>query len=207
MPKNVGRSCIGLADGDGYLSEVEISVGAGAFWFVFGITLSDAPHWFPYPDRDKNTVLQTEYAGSTLEALFGGLAGIEDSGKAFDALTLSPRCAVDPRLDAGVAFTTCYPLPDGYCRYHWQFDRANGTVRIALSTSARKVRLRILLPAGTQPGGLGANGESGSPGSKPSEKASMPFATVPPKGPCRSKCSPRLSKLSHKARSTCSLAA
>ncbi len=149
------------------ISSLRLTRGApGAFWFVLGITLSDAPHWFPYPDRDKNTVLQTEHAGATLEALFGGLAGIEDGGKAFDALTLSPRCAVDPRLDAGVTFTTRYPLSDGYCRYHWQFDRANETIRLALSTSARNVRLRMLLPAGTEPAGLSVDGASAQPAIK-----------------------------------------
>ncbi len=124
------------------------SEAPGAFWFVLGITLSDAAHWFPFPDRDKNTVLQTEHAGSTLEALYGGLAGIEDSGKAFDALTLSPRCALDPRLDAGVTFTTRYPLSKGYCRYHWSFDREAGEIRLSVSTSARQARLRVLLPEG-----------------------------------------------------------
>ncbi len=121
-----------------------------SFWFILGLTLSDAAHWFPFPDRDKHAVLQTEHAGSTLEALFGGLAGIEDSGTAFDNLTLSPRCIVDPRLDDGVTFTTRYPLSKGYCRYHWSFDRAQSRVSLRLSTSAKHVRLRLLLPEHSQ---------------------------------------------------------
>ncbi|MBI5724720.1 MAG: hypothetical protein HZA50_12225 [Planctomycetes bacterium] len=118
---------------------------AGGFWMVAGITLSDKPAWFPV-DPVSFGIPDNWGAAAVVYALVEGLAGVKDTGVAFDRVLLAPRwpaAGVD-----SVKSSITYPASDGYVAYDYKLDRKAKKISMALTASGDKCRCHILLPAG-----------------------------------------------------------
>ncbi len=112
-----------------------LTVGAGPARFARGIRS------FGLPDVWSQ--------GAIHHALVEGLAGIEDTDRAFAAARISPRWAA---TEAGSAAACVhYPASDGYCAYTWRHDRRARRLEVDVTGSFRQATLRVLLPAGLRP--------------------------------------------------------
>jgi len=133
---------------DREISEIVLNASeSGNLWFVAGITLCDKPVWFPRFDFSYG-IPDNWGAAAVVYALFEGLAGVKDTGVAFDKAQLSPRWS-----SAGVAQATVsvvYPASGGYLRYTYEFDKKKKSVRIAATGTAHDVAFSLLLPQKAQ---------------------------------------------------------
>jgi hypothetical protein len=77
-------------------------------------------------------------------AVAEGLAGIEDTGRAFDSVRVSPRWASSQASSADI--TLHYPASDGYCSYRYKLDRGKRRITLDLSGSFGKADIHCLLP-------------------------------------------------------------
>ncbi len=103
------------------------------------------------PGLGTPDTLPTDGWGSAamLNALTEGLAGVEDEGKLYREVRLSPRWAATDRISAQV--TLGYGASGTYFSYSW---RHNPDGSIALTWGGREtgiVHLHMLLPAGSSP--------------------------------------------------------
>lgn len=124
-------------------------------WFILALSGTATPAK-PAPAKISGGYHPLWGAGLVTQALIQGLAGIQDQGVAFDRLRLAPRW-----LAAGVAEATAcarYPESDGYARYHYRYDHAQGRLRVDLAARAEKVALELLLPEGKQARAVALNG-------------------------------------------------
>lgn len=78
-------------------------------------------------------------------AIAEGLAGIEDQGRAFDRVKVSPRWAATAANEADVTFH--YPASDGYCTYRYR-DNRRGRLTLELTGSFAHADMHCLLPRG-----------------------------------------------------------
>ncbi len=125
-------------------------------WFVLGITACDLAVYFP-PSDVSFGIPHNWGAAAVVYALVEGLAGIKDTGRAFDRALLAPRWSA-----AGVksaAATAKYEASGGYVRYRYALDEAAGKMSVEAASSADSVRLEILLPAGKEPKGVTLDGK------------------------------------------------
>jgi hypothetical protein len=139
-------------------------------WLVLAVTACDAPVFFP-PNDVSFGIPDNWGAGAVVYALVEGLMGIKDTGVAFDRALLAPRWAA-----AGVTkaeATVKYEASQGYVRYTYSLEDAgeggdggNGgrVLRLEIASNAERMDLEILLPEGSQAGGVTAtvNGASAS---------------------------------------------
>jgi len=132
-------------------------IGEKGYWMILGLTLSDTPVFFPPPIAVFGTH-QDWHAGSTLQALFEGLGGIDDTGTAMDRITLSPRWILDKRADEGITICARYPASRGYCMYSWECHRSENKVRCILTSSAKEILFRMMLPDGARNAEIIVNG-------------------------------------------------
>ncbi len=126
----------------------------GAFWPVLGVTLCDAPVFFP-PSDVSFGIPDNWGAAAVVYALLEGLAGVVDTGVAFDSAVIAPRwsAAEVDAAEVAVRYRAC----GGYAAYRY---RALGDeVRVELAGSALNTEFRLLLPAGRRPGALAVDGE------------------------------------------------
>ena len=101
-----------------------------------------------------NEFLPTDGWGSSamLGALIEGAAGLEDTGIAYSAATISPRWLADPRNTITAAYASArYAASDGYAAYSWSYEppaKPGAEARLTLEAtgSGDSMRLRVLLP-------------------------------------------------------------
>jgi len=101
--------------------------------------------------------LPTDGWGSSamLMALLGGLAGIEDRGRCFDSVALSPRwhAAGAETVEVGVE----YASSGAAFGYDYRCD--DGGVEMTVRTPASAVDVHLLLPPGARPSAVKAGGD------------------------------------------------
>jgi hypothetical protein len=119
----------------------------GALWFVLGMTLSDAPVYFP-PSPISYGIPHGWGAAALTYALVEGLAGVVDTAAAFERVCISPRWPAAGVDSAEV--TIHYPASDGYAAYRYRLDEAARRLTLTVTGSGREAALRLLLPASTQ---------------------------------------------------------
>jgi len=78
-------------------------------------------------------------------AIAEGLAGIEDQGRAFDRVKVSPRWSSTAANEADV--TLHYPASGGYCTYRYR-DNRRGRITLDLTGSFHHAEIHCLLPRG-----------------------------------------------------------
>ncbi len=128
---------------------------SGAFWPVLGITLCDAPVWFD-PGDVSFGIPDNWGAAAVLYALVEGLAGVKDSGVAFDKALVAPRWSAAGVQEAAV--TVKYPASGGYVCYQYDAEGKSATMRVA--GSADEVDFRWLLPEDTGVKSVTVDGEA-----------------------------------------------
>lgn len=112
-------------------------------WFILALTACDAPVFFT-PSDVSFGIPDNWGAAAVVYALIEGLAGVKDSGRGFDTLSLAPRWSA-----AGVdevTVTVKYPASSGYARY--QYARTAKGISLRLATTADTIDGALLLPAG-----------------------------------------------------------
>ncbi len=125
------------------------------WWFVFGITLCDAPVWFEADDAIFG-VLHPWHAASGVCALLQGLSGIENAGgTGLQHLRCSPRWAATEETE--IMVTAHFPENDEYARARWQLSEKMLTLQIAYSGETAEGS--ILIPADCMPVAIRIQGE------------------------------------------------
>lgn len=103
------------------------------------------------PGLGTPETLATDGWGSSamLNALTEGLAGVVDTGKLYESVTLSPRWAVTGQKSAQVALS--YGASGAYFAYDWRL-RPDGSITLAWGgRQTRSVKLHMLLPGDKTP--------------------------------------------------------
>jgi hypothetical protein len=127
------------------IARIALTAAEGARWAVLGATLSDAPVAFP-ADPVSYGIPSGWSAAAVVYALIEGLAGVKDTGVAFDRALLAPRWAA-----AGVdevAVTVKYEASGGYVCYRYRREGAGLTLHF--TGSAAKMQVEVLLPEGAR---------------------------------------------------------
>jgi len=147
--ENVGVFCYGWDNPhpDREIRDITFAAAeTSAKWLVLGVTLSDQPVYFPASAIGRG-IPDMWGAAAVVYALIEGLAGIVDTGKAYESVRLCPRWAV-----AGVdKVTACatYPASGGYVRYRYSRDRERGALTIEVAGNAETMQVEVFLPPGS----------------------------------------------------------
>ncbi|MFO8008255.1 MAG: hypothetical protein R6V05_11020 [Candidatus Brocadiia bacterium] len=129
---------------------------AGGGIMLAAISAGDEPVKFEQPIRSGGWPVSWSLA-SVFYAIGEGLAGIEDEGRAFDRVKVSPRWAATESARNRV--TMHYPASDGYCSYRYRLDEKKGRIVLDLTGSFESGRIHCLLPEGAQATGVSVGGE------------------------------------------------
>lgn len=123
----------------------------GGFWMLMGLTVSDAPVFLPSSDVSYG-IPDNWGAAAVVYALLEGLAGVVDTGVAFDAARLSPRWSAAGVDEASA--TVKYEASDGYLAYTYRHDAAARKLRVTFTGTAKAVDVELLLPECAAPKAL-----------------------------------------------------
>lgn len=126
----------------------------GSKWFVLGVTLCDTPVHFPQSDLSFG-IPDNWGAAAVVYALFEGLAGVQDTGVAFNRARVAPRWSA-----AGVgsaAVTIRYEASQGYVAY--TCETTGEHVSAVVTSNADSTLLELLVPREREPGEMVIDGE------------------------------------------------
>jgi hypothetical protein len=157
--KNVGVYAYGLDNPhpDKEIAEVVLEASMnGSFWAVLAITLCDKPVFF-MPSDVSYGIPDNWGAAAVVYALIEGLAGIKDSGVAFDRVTLAPRWEA-----AGVREATAtakYEASGGYLRYRYRHEPRRKRVSIEFTGNGSDFELQLPMPKGRRPKSVTVDGQ------------------------------------------------
>lgn len=124
------------------------SFETNARWMILGVTLSDADVFLPPRNEISYGMPNNWGAAALVFALVEGLAGVKDTGKAFNKASICPRWSAAQVADARVAVR--YPASRGYVCYHYIYEKAAQRIRLEVASSAAEASVAILLPAGLE---------------------------------------------------------
>jgi len=111
-------------------------------WIILGLTASDYPVWF-MPSQVSYGAPDNWGAAAVIYAIVEGLAGLKDTGVAFNRATLSPRWEV-AGIDE-VSATAKYEASGGYLAYKYR-KNSNNSYTVQFTGNAAETELRLLLP-------------------------------------------------------------
>jgi hypothetical protein len=118
--------------------------GRGGGIMLGAISLSDHRVQYEVPIRSHG--LPDCWAqASVYYGIAEGLAGVEDKGRAFHNVQVSPRWSVTGSAKAEV--TMHYPSSDGYCSYAYRMDAKRKRIELDLTGSFEQADVHCLLPA------------------------------------------------------------
>ncbi len=144
--KNVGACIYGLENPHGEKVIEKITFHGqddDTKWMILGVTLSDAPV-FMMPTI-VSTIPKHWAAAECYYALMEGLAGIKDTGVAFDKALLAPRWEAAGVKSARA--TARYAASGGYLSY--QYNRPDDNkLHLLFTSSAEKMEVKVLVPNG-----------------------------------------------------------
>lgn len=124
-------------------------------WIIMGLTASDYPVWF-MPSRISYGAPDNWGAAAVIYALLEGLAGMKDTGIAYNRATLSPRWEA-----AGVKkvrATAKYEASGGYLSYTYR-KPSESQLEVVFTGTADDITLRLLLPKGSSVTDVKVNGK------------------------------------------------
>ncbi len=116
-------------------------------WFVIGVTLCDAPVFF-MPSEISYGIPDNWGAAAVFYALMEGLAGIKDTGVAFDKALLAPRWEASGTNE--VMATAKYEASGGYMSYQYKFVPEKKQLWLTFTGSAKETQVEIMLPKSTK---------------------------------------------------------
>jgi hypothetical protein len=115
----------------------------GGIYAVIGISLADRPHYIK-PKIESFGGPDNWAAANGMAALVEGLAGVKNTGLAFDEVRLSPRwCSAGTD---SVDVTIRLAASGGYVSYRYLHDKAKREISILLTGSGNHIQGHILLP-------------------------------------------------------------
>ncbi|NRA37626.1 MAG: hypothetical protein HRU15_05760, partial [Planctomycetes bacterium] len=110
-------------------------------WLLAGITLSDAPVYFPVSPVSYG-IPDSWGAGAMMYALIEGLAGVVDTSSAFKTLRIAPRWAAADVKQAEVSVV--YPASNGYAAYKYSCD--DNSIQLDFTGNAEETVIELALP-------------------------------------------------------------
>ncbi len=125
-------------------------------WIVMGVTVSDEPVFF-MPSPVSYGAPDNWGAAAVIYALLEGLAGLKDTGIAFNKATLAPRW--DAAGVKEVEATAKYEASGGYLSYKYKKPDDN-TFEVEFTGSGKNTAVKILIPKGKKLSGITLNGKS-----------------------------------------------
>jgi hypothetical protein len=119
----------------------------GGVYAVIGVTLSDRVHYIK-PKVESFGGPDNWAASNGMAALVEGLAGVKNTGLAFESVKLSPRwsSASADSVDVCIRFAAS----DGYVSYRYKHDRQNREIDLLLTGSGKEMEGHILLPGSAE---------------------------------------------------------
>lgn len=112
---------------------------------IAAISVSDSPVAYRRGIRSYG-IPATWAQGAVYHAVAEGLAGIEDTGRAFSSVRVCPRWQA---TEAGRAEACLhYPASGGYCAYRYRHAASRRQVRLELTGSFDRAAVHCLLPPG-----------------------------------------------------------
>jgi len=144
--KNVGLFMTGWNNPHPHVPITAIRMRAlpsGPGVMLAAVSISDEPVRFEAPIRSGGWPESWSHA-SVYYAIAEGLAGVEDEGRAFDRVRVSPRWASTDSPENHV--TLHYPASDGYCSYDYRLDAKRRRITLDLTGNFRSARVHCLLP-------------------------------------------------------------
>lgn len=109
--------------------------------------------YWPNGQPGFRTTNEVPYAGwgmaEWVEALLGGLAGLEDAGSRMDQVRVAPRWAATPVTK--VRASAAYAASAATFAYEMEIDPKGLAVRLAYTGSGKEASFRVLLPEGWTP--------------------------------------------------------
>ncbi|MFH0756740.1 MAG: hypothetical protein V2B15_05600 [Bacteroidota bacterium] len=126
------------------ISQIELQ-GAGTpmKWMIVGITLSDQPV-FMMPGPVSFGAPDNWAAAAVMYAMVEGLAGVKDTGVAFNRATISPRWEA-ARVSWARAVIK-YEDSQGYMAYRYRIDKHERTIHLTFTGTSTETDIRLLLP-------------------------------------------------------------
>ncbi len=94
---------------------------------------------------------------AVLYALMEGLAGIQDTSKLYQQVSIAPRWAATDEKD--VCVTARYGPTAAYVTYRYKLDRKKSQIEIGLTGSGISAEFHLLLPAGKKARSVQVNGK------------------------------------------------
>ncbi len=110
-------------------------------YLLLGVTACDKPVWFPQSDLSFG-IPDGWGAAAVVYAIVEGLAGIVDTGVAFDSVEISPRWSFADEKSAKAVVK--YPASGAYVAYTW--EETGKALSMLLSSSAKNTVVRIPIP-------------------------------------------------------------
>ena len=131
---------------DREISEIRLATMPGAGkWFVLGVTLCNAPVYLS-PNPITFGIPDDWGAAAVVYALVEGLAGVKDTGVAFNKALLAPRWESASIKEADA--TIKYEASGGYVCYRYR--RAGKKLNLEFTGSGEQTQVEILLPSGSK---------------------------------------------------------
>jgi hypothetical protein len=126
------------------ISSLELAgAGTSMKWMIVGISLSERPV-FMMPGRVSFGAPDNWAASAVMYAMVEGLAGVKDSGVAFDRATISPRWEAAGVEEASAVIK--YEDSGGYVAYRYRFDKEAGWIHLDFTGTGKETEIRLLLP-------------------------------------------------------------
>jgi hypothetical protein len=125
------------------ITAVRMAAVGRAGVMLAAVSLSDEPVLFETEIRSGGWPECWSYA-SLYYAIAEGLAGVEDKGRAFDRVSVSPRWASTDSTANHV--TLHYPASDGSCSYDYALDRRRRRITLDLTGAFGSAHVHCLLP-------------------------------------------------------------
>lgn len=122
-----------------------VKAETGGLWYLLGVSLSDQPVYFPESPVSYG-IPDSWGASAMVYALLEGLAGVVDTGVAFDRARISPRWQSAKTRRARVAVT--YPASGGYAAY--DYKESDGGLKLQIAGTAQETVCELLLPEGVE---------------------------------------------------------
>ncbi|MEI6167079.1 MAG: hypothetical protein WCS52_07780 [bacterium] len=120
------------------------------------ISASDQP--VAFEPRIRSYGLPDSWSqAAVLYALTDGLAGVEDTGRAFSQARIAPRWSATPAKKAEVVLQ--YPASGGYCAYQYRYEPAKRRILLDVTGSMEQTQVNCLLPAGARVAEVAVGGQ------------------------------------------------
>ncbi len=128
-----------------HVAALLLQAAPGVRMMVCAVSIAHAPARIPRGIRSFG--LPSVWSQAAIHhAIVEGLAGVEDTDRAFRRSRVSPRWPVTEVTNAEVCIH--YPASDGYCAYRWRIDADLHLIEIDVTGNFTSAEIRILVPAG-----------------------------------------------------------